>query len=191
MNIFYLHPDPLVCAQQHCDKHAVKMCTEYAQLLSTCHRVVDGTLWHGRTINGRKIARYWLENKEMNSLLYKASHINHPSNVWVRKSAANYQWLFDLWTALCGEYKYRYGRVHESFRKLEYHLMIPPENISNDNFTQPTPAMNNYPHCIVEGDSITSYRNFYWEDKRSFAKWTKRKVPEWWLQKHVEWEKTK
>ena len=39
MNIFYLSDDPQICAEQHCDKHVVKMCIEYAQLLSTAHRV--------------------------------------------------------------------------------------------------------------------------------------------------------
>ena len=35
MNIFYLHPDPVICAQQHADKHLIKMVLEYSQLLST------------------------------------------------------------------------------------------------------------------------------------------------------------
>ena len=38
MNIFYLHNNPKVCAEQHVDKHVVKMIVEYAQLLSTAHR---------------------------------------------------------------------------------------------------------------------------------------------------------
>ena len=42
MNIFYLDRDPVTCAKQHCDKHIVKMILEYAQLLSTAHRVLDG-----------------------------------------------------------------------------------------------------------------------------------------------------
>ena len=42
MNVFYLHRDPNICAQMHCDKHVVKMCIEYAQLMSTAHRVIDG-----------------------------------------------------------------------------------------------------------------------------------------------------
>ena len=29
----------------HCDKHVVKMILEYAQLLSTAHRVLDGDEW--------------------------------------------------------------------------------------------------------------------------------------------------
>ena len=46
MNIFYLHKDPIVAAQMSCDKHVVKMILESAQLLSTCHRVQDGTEWY-------------------------------------------------------------------------------------------------------------------------------------------------
>jgi len=44
MNIFYLDNDPKVCAEMHNDKHCIKMILEYAQLLSTAHRVLDGTL---------------------------------------------------------------------------------------------------------------------------------------------------
>ena len=42
MNIFYLDSNPTVCAQYHNDRHTVKMIVEYAQLLSTAHRVIDG-----------------------------------------------------------------------------------------------------------------------------------------------------
>jgi hypothetical protein len=42
MNIFYLHPNPEVCAKHHCDKHVVKMTLETAQLLSTVPHVLDG-----------------------------------------------------------------------------------------------------------------------------------------------------
>ena len=42
MNIFYLHEKPEVCAKMHCDKHVVKMIIEYAQMLSTAHRMLDG-----------------------------------------------------------------------------------------------------------------------------------------------------
>tara|TARA_R110000868_G_scaffold30953_4_gene113889 strand:+ start:3885 stop:4391 length:507 start_codon:yes stop_codon:yes gene_type:complete len=156
------------------------MCVEYAQLLSTAHRVLDGELWYGRTTNGRKIARYLHPDTELQQVFYLASHINHPSNQWVRASEGNYTWMYDMWTALCSEYQYRYGRVHESFRKLEYALLIPPANIKCSKFFQPTPAMGNRPECIVEGDSLQSYRNYYWSDKRPIAKWTKREAPKWW-----------
>jgi len=43
MNVFYLDRNPITAAQMHCDKHVVKMILEYAQLLSTAHRLLDGT----------------------------------------------------------------------------------------------------------------------------------------------------
>ena len=55
MNIFYLNESPETCAQMHCDKHVVKMIIEYAQLLSTAHRVIDGNPYYDKTKNGRKI----------------------------------------------------------------------------------------------------------------------------------------
>ena len=180
MNVFYLHPDPIVCAEQHCDKHVVKMLIEYAQLMSTAHRVLDGELWYGRSTAGRKIQRYFHPDPTMNQELYKACHINHPSAKWVRYSSANYSWLYDMWTALHCEYEHRYGRTHESYRKLNYHLLLPPEKFSSEGFTEPTPAMNHYPQCIVEGDSVTSYRNYYIEAKADFARWTNRDAPDWW-----------
>ena len=42
MNLFYLHNDPVKSAEMHCDKHVVKMIIEYAQMLSTAHRMLDG-----------------------------------------------------------------------------------------------------------------------------------------------------
>lgn len=41
MNIFHLDRDPVVAARMMCDKHVVKMIVEYAQLMSTAHRVLD------------------------------------------------------------------------------------------------------------------------------------------------------
>ena len=45
MNIFYLHENPEICAEYHCDKHVVKMILETAQMLSTAHRIIDGDKW--------------------------------------------------------------------------------------------------------------------------------------------------
>ena len=62
MNIFYLHEDPKTCAEQHLDKHVVKMLIEYAQLMSTAHRMLDGVMYQGKTKAGRNIKRYRLQN---------------------------------------------------------------------------------------------------------------------------------
>ena len=65
MNIFYLHKDPQQCARLHCDKHVVKMIIEYAQLLSTTHRVLDGELFFDKAKNGRKLRRFKLPDERL------------------------------------------------------------------------------------------------------------------------------
>ena len=44
MNIFILDNDPVLAAQQQCDKHVVKMIVESGQMLSTAHRMLDGVV---------------------------------------------------------------------------------------------------------------------------------------------------
>ena len=54
MNIFYFDSNPIECAEQHCNKHCVKMIVEYAQLLSTAHRIIDGYEVVTKSKTGRK-----------------------------------------------------------------------------------------------------------------------------------------
>jgi hypothetical protein len=72
----------------HCNKHVVKMIIEYAQLMSTAHRMIDGTEYNDLSVNGRRIKRW--RHPELDDVLMKASHVHHPSNVWVRQSDSNY-----------------------------------------------------------------------------------------------------
>jgi len=176
MNIFYLDKDAGVCAEQHVDKHVVKMVLEYSQLLSTAHRVLDGREWEDRS-SGRRIKRWKLEGELEN--LYKATHVNHPSAVWVRQSEANYRWLAELLSELCKEYTYRYGKVH----KCEYSGLVDllyvnsPKRIEDKEFSEPTPAMPD--EFVVEGDSLESYREYYRRGKKELWGWKGRSVPEW------------
>jgi hypothetical protein len=178
MNIFYLHNETQTCAQQHVDKHCVKMILEYAQLLSTAHRVLDGTQSICLSKTGRKQTKYILSDQR-ESTLYSATHVNHPSAIWVRQSVANYIWLSDLLVKLCKEYTHRYGKVHKCERdglvKTLYEIV--PDNIPIKSFTEPTPAMPDY--CKVAGDSIKSYRNYYINEKKRMAVWKTRPTPEW------------
>jgi len=175
MNIFYLDHDFKKCAEMHVDKHCVKMILEYAQLLSTAHRVLDGT--HGITLSksGRKRQTYVLSDSRDN-ILYASTHINHPSAIWVRQSHANYVWLFRMFVALMDEYTYRYGKVHACDRLTDA-LSYRPKNLPKGYFTEPTPAMPE--HYRVSGDSIQSYKNYYLGDKQRMFSWKKRETPLW------------
>lgn len=182
MNFFILDRNPHKSATMHLDKHVVKMAIEYCQMLSTAHRILDGTMYLGKTKNNRNIKRWAHPDSEMEQMLYKASHINHPTSVWARESAENYSYLYDTWIELLREYTYRYGKIHMSGAKLSELLKEPPRNIPDVPFTDPPPAMSHYPQCIVEGDIVQSYRNYYKEAKAGFAKWTKRPAPKWFYQ---------
>lgn len=180
MNIFYLHADPKTCAQQHVDKHVVKMILEYAQLLSTAHRIVDGVESTGLSKSGRK-QKVWTLSDERDAVLYKASHINHPSAKWTRHCWSNYAFLFELWTHLLDEYKYRYGKDHASGRLIG-HLAQPPKKISTAfKFSAPWRAMPDEYKVSREVPDYTaqSYRAYYNGAKSHMFKWKKREVPEW------------
>lgn len=157
MNVFYLDHDPKTCAKYHNDKHCVKMILEYAQLMSTAHRILDGD--------------------DANNSVYKATHKNHPSAIWVRTNGSNYEWIYELFVDLSDEYTYRYGKEHLSYTKLVDVLASAPVNIPVGVFTQPTPAMPD--HCKIPDDSLASYRYYYKTEKSHLAKWTDRPVPEW------------
>ena len=179
MNIFYLDKDPKICATMHCDKHVVKMIIEYAQLLSTAHRVLDGVSKNVLTKSNRKYTTWIHPITLMETTLYKSTMRNHPSAIWARQSLSHYVYLKELWKNLCAEYTYRYGKVHITYTKLIDVLEVNPKNIPNVPFFDPPPAMSHFPLCIVPNNSLYSYYNYYIVAKNYFAKWTKRPIPEW------------
>lgn len=181
MNIFYLDSDPKTCAEMHLDKHVVKMIIEYAQLMSTAHRVLDGEEYYDKTANGRKIKRWRMEDPKYEAGLMKASHVNHPSGVWVRASKENYMWLNRMWNYLLLEYTYRYGKRHACADRMDV-LYAWPQKIPEGKFYPPTPAMPE--ECKIPGNSLASYHKYYKERKNHFAKWTKREVPNWYVERN-------
>ena len=175
MNIFYLAEDPKVCAQDHCDKHVVKMILEYAQLLSTAHRVLDGKETKVLSNSGKRYVSNWVLDDSSDVVLYKVAHVSHPSNIWTRASGHHYIWLWRLWHNLCLEYTERYNKTHISWKKLRTYLSIPPQNIQDNGFTPPPQCM---PDECKKNDTVQAYRDFYMAHKREFATW-KTQVPTW------------
>lgn len=175
MNIFYLDNDPQKCAQYMVDKHVVKMILETAQLLSTAHRLLDGEEYIGASASGRK-AKRWRLPDDRETVLYSATHVNHPSAVWCRENHQNYTWLFEHFLSLIAEYGFRYGKDHKCIDMVDA-LFNPPKNIKKKAFTPVTPAMA--PEYIVSKDSIENYRNYYKQGKKHLHSYTKRQMPEW------------
>ena len=161
MNIFFLDKRPDNAAEMHCDKHCVKMILEYAQMLSTAHRVLDGENVHPD--------------------LNKIAHKNHPSTIWTRSSKQHYDWLFRLFRMLSAEYTLRYSngefKVHKTWDKLGKILETAPKNIVDNGWIDPPQCMPD--HC-KKPDTIDAYRNYYLTEKASFSTWNYSKQPTWW-----------
>ena len=156
MNIFYLDNHPDDAAEMHCDKHCVKMILEYAQMLSTAHRELDGNV---------------------PDILYKSTHKNHPSTIWTRSSKQHYDWLFRLFRMLSAEYTLRYGKIHKTWEKLGKILETAPKNIVENGWSDPPQCMPD--HC-KKPDTIDAYRNYYLTEKASFSTWKTVRPPKWW-----------
>jgi hypothetical protein len=178
MNIFYLHEDAKTSAMMHVDSHASKMIIEYAQLMSTAHRVLDGKQVKRLSKKNRLLTTYDHPDPQLDHTLYKSCHVNHPSGIWVRQSKKNYRWLYEMWTEQNTEFMYRYDKIvpHESYRKLKWALFSPPENMPEGVFTEPLQAM---PDDVKNDSSITAYRDYYIKYKQHLASWKKRGMPTW------------
>tara|TARA_A200000113_G_scaffold153293_1_gene138137 strand:+ start:61 stop:636 length:576 start_codon:yes stop_codon:yes gene_type:complete len=187
MNLFWLDEDPFKSIEYHCDKHVVKMPTEYKQMLCTAHRVLDGTEYYDKTKSGAKIKRWKHPNRKMEKILFKASHVNHPTNKWVRMCRENYGLMFTYYILCCNEYEHRYGKIHGA---KDYWDMLrePPKNMPSSvmGHTPVPQAMKQFPECMVEGDTVQAYRNFYNVAKKRFATWKDRERPYWYGTERLE-----
>ena len=191
MNLFILNVDPIVAAQEQCDKHVVKMIVESAQMLSTVHRMLDGTETRKRSVSGKTMTKYYELSDDREDILYKACHFNHPCTIWTRENCCNYTWHYKHFTALCDEYTYRYEKTHSTDTKLRKILSNLPDNIPRENGRTPFRlAMKSNPECIVQDlggtNAVESYRKFYkTKEKRFKMDWTKRQIPEWFKHANV------
>jgi hypothetical protein len=184
MNIFYVDKDPVVAARSLVDKHVVKMILESAQLLSTAHRLLDGEQRISQrlvpgTLETPKYRKHtsWVLPDSRDYVMYSATHANHPSAVWCRKSVENYNWLADHLHALLGEYTYRYEKKHKVEGDLSYMLMSPPKNLEEYDMTVMPSAMAD--EYKISDDPIINYRNYYKVGKERMHAWKKRQPPEW------------
>lgn len=141
MNIFYIDKDPRIAAKAMTNKHVVKMILESAQLLSAAHHILDG------------------DEATHKDELYKITHQNHPSAIWTREAAENYNWLYEHFRALCDEYTIRYNKVHLTEKKLAAILSDLPRRIPAQKMTKMKLAITN--EIYHDDDPITAYRNYY------------------------------
>ena len=145
MNIFYLDKDPRKAAEYQYNKHVVKMILETAQMLCTAHHCVMG---------------------EDADVPYKSTHKNHPSTVWARRSANNYEWLYHHFVGLCEEYTKRYGKKHLSYTKCKDKVNILPGGLAWSGLTEMPQCM---PDEYKDKCSVQAYWNYYIGEKHIVA----------------------
>lgn len=178
MNIFVLDSDPIIAAKMACDQHVVKMVTESAQMLSTAHRVMG--------------------DKEYDNILFKATHVNHPCNKWVRNNYWNYLWLWKHYNALGQEYTRRYNKSHKSYsnslRNVLYMFplmeeeslitpLFPPSSISSPPpLCMPDHIAEPYKKNHTWESTVQAYRQFYIQEKSKFARWKHSEPPVWYTE---------
>ena len=151
MNIFALNSDPILAAQNHVDKHVVKMPLEASQILCTVVRGLGGE------------ARY------------KPTHKNHPCTRWAGESSGNYEWLVQLGLALCNEYTHRYNREHACEAVIrEVSAPLPALRIA------PRGAFAlAMPEEYKQVDSVAAYQAYYRAEKAHLHSWKNRQPPVW------------
>jgi hypothetical protein len=207
MNIFPIEydakgrPCPIESARVQCDQHAQKMYLESAQMLSTAHRLLDGTVGivpstdkQGNMVylkSGKlRVKKHWKLDDERETEMYLAVHPKHPTTLWTMESAENYDWHYAHFVELLNEFERRHKKLPKTAVMKEI-LARRPDNIPDVPATPIKLAMAQFPHCVVRGPDgvinvVESYRNFYIEDKKRFATWNKgRSAPTWWATQGV------
>ena len=173
MNIFYIHDNPVIAAKAMTDKHVVKMILESAQLLSTAHRALDGQEFIQLSKSGARLRKWNHPDPHMDATLYKSTHLNHPSGIWVRQSSDNYMWLYNHFIALSEEYYQRYNKRHASELLLSGLLSKVPTNIARIGLTPMLVAITDT-QWHVPNNPLQSYRNYYVGEKLKTPKDTER-----------------
>lgn len=143
MNIFILDRNPIAAAEYVFDTHAVKMCLETFQLLSTSARIILAE-------DFEKLAR--------------PTHENHPCTIWARGSIENFEWLMLYQEALFCEYTDRYGRIHKNQYDYEdswFFLCRAVRRLGELGLEKMTPFALAMPPVLIVPDPVMSYRRLY------------------------------
>lgn len=186
MNIFLFDFDAQKSAQAYPFDYLNKMPLEYCQLMCTAHRVINGIQYTEQTKNGRSIKRWRLEDPicpELDQVLYKATHVNHPCAIWVRESHNNYMYLYDLYLECLDEYKRRRGKDHKC-SELEQYLGFSPWERQGGSIRLDWNDPIDYPLVMPDQyrqiDAVAAYRSYFINEKAHLAYWENgAQPPEW------------
>jgi hypothetical protein len=158
MNQFILSRDPKQSAAWLCNSHSVKQPLEQAQMLSSCHRLLE---------------------TPQADFVYKVAHANHPCTKWLRSSQIAYKYGLEYLEAMFAEYTHRYGKIHKTEREILPYLRHVPEALPDLPWEDPPQCFGDHQECRGD-DVVEAYRKYY-KARRSEIKmeWTNREKPQW------------
>lgn len=182
MNIFILSNNRFPAthyaenARYHIDKHVVKMILESTQMLCTA-------LAHASYAN--LISPNLRTSAPCKSLAVGMR--KHPCTVWTMSSITYFNYLTRLAIALCNEHQYRYplSPDHEYSDWLKYlgqdldDLGLTVAASLPEMFATAVKSPELRSSFRPWRETVNIYRNYYYQDKLSFAKWTNRPIPYW------------
>ena len=176
MNIFVLNEDPVLAAQNYCDKHVPKMVVE---LLQQCGSAV---IRHGATPDMMPLTK--------KGTPLKGGYHKHPCTVWCGDSRNNFLWAVEHGLALCDEYRKRFGKTHFCETGLEQLFtmsqIVPAGNLTPFALAMPDEyrpvschIKEGYLFHATSDTAVQAYRRYY--HSKTFAKWDKgTDAPDWW-----------
>jgi len=167
MNIFVLDKDPVKAAQAMDCVRLPKMCLESAQMMATVlrrHGAIDEQMPLTKSGNP-----------------YKSTHQHHPCTVWAGDSRANFEWLGHHAIALCGEYFFRFGKIHACLNPI-HKMQLMYEMVSEGELTPFAQAM---PDEYKDDDAVVAYRAYYKSkaDSKGGVHYRHTSPPDWWENK--------
>lgn len=194
MNVFFLDKDPVIAARLHCDVHVRKMIIEYAQMLCTAHRMIDGQLKYvtipnkNKKLPERSTKLYTLNsdiiigNVLQDRKFYIQTHINHPSAIWTRTNTANYEWVYQCFLELCHIFERTYNKKHLTSIKLVDLLELPPKNLQYSDILSKIPlAANKEQYALIHhqynNGIVSSVQAYRWYMKSKLFEWMSRDKP--------------
>ncbi len=174
MNIFVTYDDSYLCAEALDDKRVNKMLTESCQMLSTALYIVDQERWE-------QLHRWDLENPlPEGKRVFKPTHVNHPCNLWVRETKANFWWLYRHATAL----QHTWGKIHKSATCLAYvgDATLRLRDIDQTPFVNATRHKElgiDFTHIENVHEAYRLYLNARWPHDKRAPVWKNRNRPKW------------
>lgn len=171
MNIFPINKDVKICAIESCDQHIVKIPSEAVLIYSSALHNINKELWN-------KIPEQ-----------FQWGPINIPLVKWA-ENYDNRMWLAFYIYELHKEYQYRFGpKEHKAYSAFCYLARLFKEMPYVDifDYKKDLDFVTCMPDMFKVDDSIESYLNYYtfkyFEGFKRPMRWTKRKKPEFLLDK--------